>query len=291
MADFPRITRNPTIMGGRACIRDTHIPVSAVMALLAAGRPEEEVMRMLPALTPEDLQEAMAYAAWWVDEPTQPQPLSKPVHVFPSVSAMLLKRTAQVAEPEKEAEEDTPTPIRSRPRGPFRMAPREDASAASPEDSPEALDVEGVVTSEEEIPDETLELYHPDYPDCPTVVVTRHGLFDRRWSTDILAWPDIQGIERRSGHKNIHIILRNPQYYLSAMPFFKRICTQIRLTLNLRTFYLDTASLGIRTKDLYFAANRLWHIHRGKVHYQKKRRVRIEKNSSRDSYWQKYLPK
>lgn len=291
MADFPLITRNPTIMGGRACIRDTHIPISAVIALLATGRPHGEVIRMFPSLTPEDLREAMAYAAWWVDEPSQPQSPARATHVFPSVSAMLTKRAFPSGELEAPREAAKPG-ISLKPTSLPSPEPTPEEAAEDPMENPsEELAEEEIVTSEEEMPDESLELYHPDHPDRPTVVVTRHGLFDRRWSTNILAWSDIEGMERRAGRKNIHIILRNPRYYLSAMPFFKRICTRIKLALNLQTFYLDTASLGIRTKDLYFTANRLWTAHRGEVHYRKKRRVRIGKHSSRNSSWQKYLPK
>ena len=291
MADFPLITRNSSIMGGRPCIRDTHIPISAVIALLATGRAHGEVIRMFPSLMPEDLREAMAYAAWWVDEPAQPQAPGRSNHVFPSVSAMLTKRTPP-SEELPEAREAVKTGISLKPTPPpSPEAAAEESAEDSMENPSEELAEEEVVTSEEEMPDESLELYHPDHPDRPTVVVTRHGLFDRRWSTNILAWSDIEGIERRAGRKNIHITLRNPRYYLSAMPFFKRICTQFKLALNLQTFYLDTASLGIRTKDLYFTANRLWNAHRGEVHYRKKRRVRIGKHSARRSSWQKYLPK
>ncbi|MDD5349149.1 MAG: DUF433 domain-containing protein [Chthoniobacteraceae bacterium] len=304
MADFPRITRNPTVMGGRPCIRDTQIPVSAVMALVATGRTITDAARMLPTLEPEDVREAMAYAAWWVDEPAQPQAGVKHPHIFPSVSAMLARRVPEFTAPGKQpeeipAQEESPDPAPAPTRTHFfppvhpRTRARQDPENELEEEAnnPEELAVEGVVTGETQIPDESLELFHPAYPDSPTVMVTRHGLFDRRWHTNVLAWSDIEAIERRTGHKHIHILLRNPQYYISAMPLFQRICTQVKLALGLRTFHLDTASLGIRTKDLFFTANRLWHLHRGKTHYRKKRRVRIGKKPSRDSYWQKYLPK
>lgn len=282
------------------------------MALLAGGRTEEDVTRMLPALEVEDVREAIAYSAWWVDEPGQPQALIKQSHAFPSVSAMLARPVPHFTDEDIQPEDNRPEekipirpriqpnaataeepPFRSRSHFPPRTNPRsvfvEDPTEEA--ENPEELTVEGAFENAETIPDESLELYHPAFPDGPTVTVSRHGLFDRRWGTNILAWSDIEAIERRSGHKHIHIILRNPGYYISAMPVFQRIVTQVRLTLNMRTFYLDTASLGIRTKDLFFTANRLWHLFRGKVHYRKKRRVRVGKKSSRDSYWQKYLPK
>lgn len=311
MADFPRITKDPSIMGGKACIRDTHVTVSAIVALLSSGRGKEDVIRMLPALVLEDLNEALAYAAWCIDEPeaAAATEFSTPL---PVPSATGLPKTGPAAWPGlKILSQPTPSAPVTAPINSYSVitdSPMEEpvVNGASgheqehgPEDSAEASDMEVVDGDEGRSepdanpahPDESLELYHPAYPDMPTVVVTRHGLFDRRWSTNILAWSDIEEIERISGHKNINIVLRNPEHYLSSMPFLKRFCARIKLALNMQTFYLDTALLGVRTKDLYFTANRLWHMHRGKVRFRKKRRIRVGKRSSRDSYWQKTLPR
>jgi len=146
---------------------------------------------------------------------------------------------------------------------------------------------------EESEVEETLELFHPDYPDQATVVITRHGIFDRRWGTHTIAWSDIREIHRIRSKKTVDIILRNPEFYLTSMPFFKRLRAQIRLALNIQTLQLDTSSLGIRTKDLYLTANRLWVRHRGRVRFRKKRRVRVDgkSNGSRRAVeWDRYQP-
>lgn len=58
-----RISVNPAICHGKACIRGTRIPVSVVLDNIAAGVPREEILRSYPALTPADIDAALAYAA------------------------------------------------------------------------------------------------------------------------------------------------------------------------------------------------------------------------------------
>lgn len=58
-----RISVNPAICHGKACIRGTRIPVSVVLDNIAAGVPREEMLRSYPALTPADIDAALAYAA------------------------------------------------------------------------------------------------------------------------------------------------------------------------------------------------------------------------------------
>ena len=58
-----RISVNPAICHGRACIRGTRITVSAVMDNIAAGVPREEIVRSYPALQKADIDAALAYAA------------------------------------------------------------------------------------------------------------------------------------------------------------------------------------------------------------------------------------
>jgi uncharacterized protein (DUF433 family) len=68
MAAFDRITFDPQIIGGRACIRGMRIPVSVIVGQLAHGASVEEVMRGYPDLEREDIQQALAYAAWLAQE-------------------------------------------------------------------------------------------------------------------------------------------------------------------------------------------------------------------------------
>ena len=63
-----RITFNPEIMGGRACIRGMRTPVSAVVGQIAHGATFEEILEGYPDLEKEDIQQAIEYAAWLTQE-------------------------------------------------------------------------------------------------------------------------------------------------------------------------------------------------------------------------------
>ena len=68
MKQFARITFDPAVMGGKACIRGLRVTVAMVIGLLAAGRTREEILRAYPYLEPGDIDEALGYAAWRVEE-------------------------------------------------------------------------------------------------------------------------------------------------------------------------------------------------------------------------------
>jgi len=61
---FERITFDPRIMGGRACIRGMRIPVSVIVGQIAHGATFEEILQGYPDLEQEDIQQALEYAAW-----------------------------------------------------------------------------------------------------------------------------------------------------------------------------------------------------------------------------------
>lgn len=61
---FDRITFNPRIMGGRACIRGMRIPVSVILGQIAHGAAFAEILSNYPDLQREDIQQAIEYAAW-----------------------------------------------------------------------------------------------------------------------------------------------------------------------------------------------------------------------------------
>lgn len=65
---FDRITFDQKIMGGRACIRGMRIPVSVILGQLAHGASASEVLSDYPDLEPEDIQQALRYAAWLTQE-------------------------------------------------------------------------------------------------------------------------------------------------------------------------------------------------------------------------------
>jgi uncharacterized protein (DUF433 family) len=68
MDGFERITFDPQVMGGKPCIRGMRVTVGMVVGLLADGRTAEDVVRSYPYLEPEDVQQALAYAAWRAQE-------------------------------------------------------------------------------------------------------------------------------------------------------------------------------------------------------------------------------
>ncbi len=65
---FDRITFDPKIMGGRACIRGMRIPVSVIVSQIAYGSSVEDVLREYPDLEREDVAQALQYAAWLTQE-------------------------------------------------------------------------------------------------------------------------------------------------------------------------------------------------------------------------------
>ena len=65
---FERITFDPKIMGGRACIRGMRIPVSVIVGQMAHGAGMGEVLAEYPDLEPEDVRQALQYAAWLAQE-------------------------------------------------------------------------------------------------------------------------------------------------------------------------------------------------------------------------------
>ena len=68
MVGLERITFDPEVKGGRACIRGLRVTVSLILKLIASGMREEEVLEAYPYLEPEDIQAALNYAAWLADE-------------------------------------------------------------------------------------------------------------------------------------------------------------------------------------------------------------------------------
>lgn len=68
MPQLNRITRDASVMGGKPCIRSMRVTVGTIVGLLAAGRTREEILREYPSLEPDDIAEALSYAAWRAEE-------------------------------------------------------------------------------------------------------------------------------------------------------------------------------------------------------------------------------
>lgn len=65
---FDRITFDPALMGGRACIRGMRITVSLIVNLVANGMSTDDVIREYPELEAEDIRQALQYASALANE-------------------------------------------------------------------------------------------------------------------------------------------------------------------------------------------------------------------------------
>ena len=66
--DIDRITLDPKVMGGKPCIRGTRVTASTVLGLLASGSSRERILAAYPYLEAEDIDAALGYAAWRLEE-------------------------------------------------------------------------------------------------------------------------------------------------------------------------------------------------------------------------------
>ncbi len=68
MEQFSRITRDPSVMGGKPCIRGSRVTVGALVGQIGAGRTIDELLADYPYLERPDILEALRYAAWRAGE-------------------------------------------------------------------------------------------------------------------------------------------------------------------------------------------------------------------------------
>ena len=73
---FTRITVSPDVMGGAPCVRGLRVPVATIVAMVADGMSNDEILADLPYLETEDITEALRYAAEAVRE--RELPLTRP---------------------------------------------------------------------------------------------------------------------------------------------------------------------------------------------------------------------
>ena len=59
-----RITFSRDIMGGQACIRDTRVPVSLIVNMIANGETFSDVLENYEYLIEDDIRQALKYASW-----------------------------------------------------------------------------------------------------------------------------------------------------------------------------------------------------------------------------------
>jgi len=63
-----RITVDAEVCGGKPCIRGLRFPVSRLLGLLASGETAESILKSYSCQEPEDIHEALRYAALIADE-------------------------------------------------------------------------------------------------------------------------------------------------------------------------------------------------------------------------------
>ena len=68
MANFERITHDPGVMGGKACIRGMRVTVGMIVGQIGAGHDIDEILVEYPYLEREDVLQALRYAAWLAED-------------------------------------------------------------------------------------------------------------------------------------------------------------------------------------------------------------------------------
>jgi uncharacterized protein (DUF433 family) len=68
MFGFDRITADPKILGGKACIRGMRISAALLVNLVANGMSVAEIIDEYPDLEEDDIRQALRYAAWTAED-------------------------------------------------------------------------------------------------------------------------------------------------------------------------------------------------------------------------------
>jgi uncharacterized protein (DUF433 family) len=68
MEQWDRISRDPGVMGGKACIRGTRVTVGTIVGQIGASHTVEDLLVDYPYLQREDVLQALRYASWLADE-------------------------------------------------------------------------------------------------------------------------------------------------------------------------------------------------------------------------------
>jgi uncharacterized protein (DUF433 family) len=68
MEQLNRITQQPDVMGGKACIRGMRVTVGMIVGQIGAGHSVDEILVDYPYLEREDIMQALRYAAWRTEE-------------------------------------------------------------------------------------------------------------------------------------------------------------------------------------------------------------------------------
>jgi uncharacterized protein (DUF433 family) len=68
MGSLERITQQPDVMGGRACIRGMRVTVGMIVGQIGSGHSIDELLADYPYIEREDVFQALRYAAWRAEE-------------------------------------------------------------------------------------------------------------------------------------------------------------------------------------------------------------------------------
>jgi uncharacterized protein (DUF433 family) len=64
MTDFPRISHDVNIMGGKACIKGTRVTVGMIVTQISEGKTFSALLDEYPYISQEDIYEALRFSAW-----------------------------------------------------------------------------------------------------------------------------------------------------------------------------------------------------------------------------------
>ncbi len=65
---FDRITIDPSVMGGKPCLRGLRVTVGTIIGLVASGAAFTEILKLYPYLEEADIRAALSYGAWRTEE-------------------------------------------------------------------------------------------------------------------------------------------------------------------------------------------------------------------------------
>ena len=68
MGQLDRITQQPDVMGGKACVRGMRVTVGMLVGQIGAGHSVDDILADYPYLEREDIMQGLRYAAWRVEE-------------------------------------------------------------------------------------------------------------------------------------------------------------------------------------------------------------------------------
>ena len=68
MLELSRVTQDPAVMGGKPCLRGMRVTVGMIVGQIASGHSAQEILTSYPYLEPDDITQALQYAAWRAQE-------------------------------------------------------------------------------------------------------------------------------------------------------------------------------------------------------------------------------